>query len=46
MTLNSFKIRIMVHTDFTEYYKHLVSSNISMFNAKDHLLFRSKVFVL
>jgi hypothetical protein len=46
MRLNGFDIRIMAYTDFTEYYKHLVSSNISMFNAKDHLLFRSKVFVL
>jgi len=44
--LNSFNARIMAYTDFTEYYIYLVNPNISMFNVKDHLLFRLRVFVV
>ena len=44
--LNSYNVRIMAYTDFTEYYKYLESSNISIFNVKDHLLFRLRVFVV
>jgi hypothetical protein len=46
MTLNSFNTRIMAYTDFTEYYKYLVSTNISILNVKDHLVFRSRVFMI
>ena len=46
MMLNSFSIRVMSYTDFTEYYKYLESSNISILNVKDHLVFRSKMLVL
>ena len=44
--LNSYNARIMAYTDFTTYYKHLESSNISILNVKDHLLFRLRVFVV
>jgi hypothetical protein len=46
MTLNSFSIRVMSYTNFTEYYKYLESSNITIFNAKDYLTFISEVLVL
>jgi hypothetical protein len=46
MRLNGFDTRIMAYTDFTEYYRYLVSPNISIFNIKDYLTFRSRVFVV
>jgi hypothetical protein len=46
MRLNGFNTIIMAYTDFTEYYKYLESSNINIFNVKDHLVFRSRAFMI